>query len=190
MFDSRCLRILPWRASYLGAQPFSSGKKWGAGGGPTPTRVTARTRGTTAGQGRGDPAPQSPPFLQDTLPRSLGESFLAAVGKGSLGKGSTPANQHSHQAGCSLGDGSAPLLPDSTGPTRWPVSYVGQSGGLPGDGQTPETDRFLAYGQSPWRQALTRWPRSCPCPSPRSSGRGQPSLQAAPRHSNNNPPGS
>lgn len=65
-----------------------------------------------------------------------------------------------------------------------------QTGGLPGDGQTPETDRFPAYGQSPWRQALTRWPRSCPCPSPRSSGRGQPSLQAAPRHSNNNPPGS
>ena len=43
---------------------------------------------------------------------------------------------------------------------------------------------------SPWRQALTRWPQSCPCPSPRSSGRGRPSLQAAPRRSNNNPPGS
>ena len=45
-------------------------------------------------------------------------------------------------------------------------------------------------GQSPRRLALTRWPQSCPCPSPRSSERGQPSLQAAQRHSNNNPPGS
>lgn len=88
-------------------------------------------------------------------------------------------------------------FPASVGSTRWPASQLLGLGGsppgnsAPADGTVPlEMDSAPADGQSPWRPALTRWPQSCPCPSPHSSGRGQPSLQAAPRHSNNNPPGS
>lgn len=130
---------------------------------------------------------QSPPFLWDTflremLPRLLWEKgaqekapcpqinppiWLMVLGRKlcptvSLPPLVQPASQL-------LGLWDSPLA-DRESPWRW--------------------DSPHGSGQSPCRRALTRWPQSCPCPSPRSSGHGQPSLQAAQRRSNNNPPGS
>lgn len=137
---------------------------------------------------------QSPPFLQDTLLREKLPRLLWV-------KGVQAEAQH-QQVQTTLPPGRVVLrrqLCPTASRLHWSnqvaSSYVGcasvrlQTGGFLGDGQTPEErqrpemDRFPETG-------LTRWPRSCPCPSPHSSGRGQPSLQAALRRSSNSPPGS
>ena len=162
-------------------------------------------RGPAMAQGTAQ-LPASPPFLEESLHTSCCpgvckalpssrtcpsvQSFPGCCGHRSPGEGSEPGgvNQPSGVARV-LGRWLCPTI--SLLPSVQHESVTRAMGQSPCRWKVPlEMDSVPTGGQSPWRRALTRWPQSCPCPSPRSSGHGQPWLQAALRRSNNNLPGS